>query len=333
MNLKRILLLAVSFSLLGASCGLTGSVFQFFPFVKKEPPGGLFFSSDYGKNWEALGRVDGVRGLKSLSQTDMREIIFDKGDRKHIYLVTRGRGVWESFDGGESFKPYLTFDVNYMIEHAGRFIIASGNKIGIYSSQDKKVRAIYVHGVPGSVITRIAVSPGGTLFAITTTGEVLKSKNRGESWSVSFRASAPLTGFYGQDSSAFIYSLSGGLWRSPDEGKTWEKISANKISSMSGNSKSIYIAAAGSALSRSSDYGNKWMDLKLITASSSANIWSLKVSQDDKDIYYAADTAFFASFDGGQTWKSQSLPAQRIPYVLEFSPDKKGLYLGFNSLR
>ncbi|GEM_PF-4653649 len=321
----RILFFIASFLLLGASCDLGG-----FSLYQTKSPGGLFVSRDGGETWQILGSVTTQNGTQRvLANTDIRQVFFDPRNANHVYIVTKGNGVWESKDKGEHVTLFLRYDVRYIAYVDTKILFAIDKRILLYDPKDGSIRTLYIHGDPNAVITRIEFSPQGTLIALVSTGEILVSSTKGESWSVALKNNVQLEGLMVSKGTMFAYTSYGGVWSSSDGGSSWDQVSKVRVTAMGQGGAYVYMAQSGT-LQKSGDNGASWIPMTLLTKDT-LPLWSIVGAKDEKVLYYATESAFYSSRDGGVSWKSRPLPAGRKPIILQFAPDG-ALYLGFHSL-
>lgn len=341
--MKKIIgLIAVSFLLLGASC----DVATFLPYTPPAP-GGLFLSRDGGQTWNELGEIgptvanptskaaptastaSTAHTKPALSNADIRQVLVDSRNPDHVYIVTKKSGVWESSDRGAHITQFLPYQALYLAQLNGQMFFALDRRIFSYNEKDKSSKTVYIHGDPAAEILRVDVTPQGKLLALVSTGEVIISGNKGESWSVVLKNSTGFTTFVQHKGILFVASSVGGLWSSTNGGATWTKISGSRVTAVAAGGAYLYVAQDG-ALTRSRNAGSSFEEMTLLTKDSPP-IWGIAASKDDKVIYYATEAAFFTSRDGGASWKSRPLPAGRKPIILQFAPDG-ALYLGFHAL-
>jgi photosystem II stability/assembly factor-like uncharacterized protein len=83
----------------------------------------------------------------------------------------------------------------------------------------------------------------------------------------------------------------------------------------------VLYAGAKNGLFRSHDDGKTWESLEIIESSRKFPIRSLAVNPSDtNEIVYAAGNAFYKSIDGGQTWSTTQLDISRGVSVLRYDP-------------
>lgn len=185
----------------------------------RRPLGGIYASDDYGEHWTQMTTTQPISGVV--------EFAYDAVDPKLVSAGTEGTGLWKSADGGATWQP-----VTVSSDPATRYVwsVAANPRVG---------NAIWV-GVWG----------GGSQPAVSN---VFTSTDAGANW-------APVTwpgksgGFrtmvFAPTRSPALYvgTEGGGLYRTPDDGQTWEHISA-----VPGNG-TLYSLAAGKDLHRVAVY-------------------------------------------------------------------------------
>lgn len=205
----------------GRSCAVTGVAGQANLFYFGSAGGGVWRSSDAGNSWENIsdGYFGGSIGAIAIAPSDPNVIYVGQGEETVRGNVSSGFGLWKSVDAGKSWFFIGLEDTR----HIGRirvhpsnpdivYVAAMGNlykdtqERGVYKSIDggknwKKV--LFSDASSGAVDLLIDPQNYRTLYAST--------------WTI---RRTP-------------YSLSSGgkgskIWKSADEGETWEELSDNK---------------------------------------------------------------------------------------------------------
>ncbi len=63
-------------------------------------PVGFFITSDKGDSWTSLSLLPTASGVQSLSNLSVYGLIEDPQDSNGLYWLTRGNGMYYSYDGG-----------------------------------------------------------------------------------------------------------------------------------------------------------------------------------------------------------------------------------------
>lgn len=354
---KLFLGFGMSLFLLGAGC---------VSFSKAAPTTmGVYRSSDKGENWRDLNAYPTAQGLKSLSGIKVYRIFQDPSDNNALYLGTRGQGLYYSYDKGETWQNVSAF--------AGRYIygvsVDPGDKCNlyvtdgsaIYKSEDcsRTWKTIYTAQSGGKLVSMsIDNFNRSNIYAALENGSILQSSNAGISWRVikTFKAvvrevmTDPQT-----QGRLYVATSLMGLQRSDDGGVNWEDASEGLKSFTQGlyfyrlvldpgRKDSIYwLSKYG--IFHSTDAGRTWVEMKLVTAPGSVNIYTFAVNpKNPKEMYYTgtvfgadnkvSNSKLYKSTDGGVSWFNRKLPSSAVPVSLFLHPDDPNmLFSGFTTLQ
>jgi len=141
----------------------------------------------------------------------------------------------------------------------------------------------------------------------------------------------------------FIATEGRGIFRSSDNGENWESLAEKLKDFDSSGFKDLVLAKADKGLMflatnygllKSGDNGNTWQKIELITAENGATINAIAVSpKNSKEIYYATNTTFYRSLDGGSAWTTKKLPTSRAGWKLLVNPENTNIiYMGVRKL-
>jgi len=121
-----------------------------------------------------------------------------------------------------------------------------------------------------------------------------------------------------------------GVWRSEDDGRTWERPIATQINAQPealtalGNADDLLAGTAASGLFRSSDGGLSWRRVDGLPRGDGQVISTLRTSPafaSDRTVFAAAASGVWVSPDAGATWSRTSHPAEAPVRSLALSPD------------
>jgi photosystem II stability/assembly factor-like uncharacterized protein len=155
---------------------------------------GVFRSTSAGERWEASG----------LSVTDTRTIVQDPTDPRVFWAGTEDQGVWQSMDGGKTWKMsnaglgHLTVYSIAIEQQEGRLYLGTHGG-GVYRSAD--------HGATWQQSSRgleildvhtLTVHPQhpGVVFAGTLNGGLYQSTDHGDSWRFNSQPDAQVWGLW-----------------------------------------------------------------------------------------------------------------------------------------
>lgn len=270
---------------------------------------GMYKSTDAGKTWKKIGL--------ELTQHIAR-VIIDPNNPDIVYVAAQGalysssteRGIYKTTDGGLTWKKIL-----YINEKTGAAELSMDAK-----NPNILYAAMWEHGrLPWKVISG---GPGSGLY---------KSTDGGNSWD-------KLTGGLPKEmgkmaiavspaNSEKVYALiesdfdknAGGLYVSNNAGKSFTQVSAeHKIIQRAwyyievfpdpNNENTVYVLSAPAL--KSIDGGKTWENIQGMHGDYH-NLWINPA--DSKNLVMADDGGVTISFNGGQTWSSQSnMPTAQI---------------------
>ncbi len=259
---------------------------------------GVYRSTDAGKTWKYLG-LDGTERIKRVA-VDPRDpdaaYVCALG---HAWGANEERGVFQTADGGKTWQKVLYLDkdtgcsdiamdaANPRILYAGMWTFRrkawhfddGGGQTALYRTGDGGATwTKLTNGLPKGPMARIGLATSRsnppTVYLITETtdeGMLYRSDDRGESWvRVNDDRQIDFRPFYYSDIRVdpndpnTVWSLSGGLYKSTDGGKTFQSVG-----------RGVH-----------GDHQALWID-----PASSSRVLS------------GSDGGFQVSYDGGATWK------------------------------
>lgn len=178
-------------------------------------------------------------------------------------------------------------------------------------------------GPEGGLVRVIAPSPNyandGTVFSAGQSRGVLKSTDRGSTWTVNNTGmgtmdvrSIAISPAYAGDRTLFAASLDGGIFRSTDGGDTWTAINnglgtnlvwALAISPQFASDRTIFAGTDDRGVFRSTNGGDTWVQVNSgITLTSFLAMAVSPNFASDRTVFAAAQGGLFKSTDGGSTW-------------------------------
>ena len=278
--------------------------------------GGVWKTTDAGNTWKSIsdGYFGGSIGSIAVSESDPNVIYVGEGEQTLRGNVSSGKGAWKSMDAGETWE-FIGLPNS---EHVSRIRIHPSNpdvlyvgvignlwkpnkERGLYKSIDggknwKKILFVSDKAGVGDVI----IDPNNSRIIYASTWQMKRNGYRMDSG--------------GPDSKIF---------RSFDEGNTWEDISTFKglpnfpwgivglaISPL--NSKRIWamIEAKNGGLFRSDDGGNNWSKINS-NRSLRQRAWyytRIYADTENEDKIYVLNVSYGVSSDGGKTFKLKNAP-------------------------
>ncbi len=350
-TISRLSLIAVALVLGGASCisfsgGGTGT----------SGPAGVFVSADKGDTWQHLSLLPQADGVKTLDEVSVYRLIPDPQDNNALYWLSRGQGMFFSYDEGKSWqRPAAPLNTGFIygaaIHPTDKCTIYGTNGTILYKSDDcnRSWKEIYRESGQDRIIA-VAFSsfaPYG-IFMAKASGDILKSEDAGKSWSVIRRLQTRVDYFQMdllREGVMYAASRGKGLYRSEDGGVTWDNISEG-LSDFSGGLEfrrmSMHPTKPGVVywictygILVSNDGGDSWEAMDLINPPGSTTIYGFAVNpKNDLEMYYTATinnrSTFYRTTDGGANWTTKKVPSGQVPTMLRVHPDKESvIYMGF----
>jgi len=243
-------------------------------------------------------------------------------DKKRGWVIGEKGWLARTMDGGatwETFQAPRAGDLLQlrMLEDGKTGWLQSGD--GLWRTDDGG-RSLYPQVVRSRALTASLLLAGGTeLWAGTSTGALLHSRDGGETWTTSRLLDAEILGLSAesQDGQRLLARTRGGTWRSSDGGTTWEKQAETVDEAMEGMQvRSARSGERGWALGKegrlrsTKDDGKSWTPVELGTK---AELRSIQMTRDGKRVWLFGDeNTLLRSHDGGRTWvpvrNQRSLP-------------------------
>jgi photosystem II stability/assembly factor-like uncharacterized protein len=315
-----------------ASKGYTGAIMHEVSVAKNNPAlvfasarSGIFYSSDGGKNWQ--GMAYGVaRAMEAFA------IIANPEDTNHIITVIGDAGARPkiSHDGGQSWQEGV-------LDYGEHGFHEWGAIKKMKFSLTKSERVVGVQGDIECIDANECAQNGhGVVF----------SDDGGLSWQPSnLQNGMALELIYAPDGSAYISVYPGDLYRSTDDGETWELIAQNitpgmtpnsdpelgapVLTSLAADADKLYAGFLRGGIMLSEDGGANWR-----VASSGmlpeTSVFDLVADAAHEGVVYAAsnDAGVYRSTDGGESWAAiNDGLLTRAGVSLALSDDGTVLYL------
>ena len=303
--------------------------------------GGVWKTTDYGTTWNNVS--DGFFetpsiGALAVDQVDPNIVYAATGSDGLRSNVIAGKGVYKSIDGGETW------------EHIG---LRNAGQIG----------AIIIHPDNHNIVYVAAV---GQAFNANPERGIFKTTNGGKSWEkvlfisdkvgfsdVEFLPNNPSTLYAAAWKaerkpwniiSGGDAATEGGIYKSVDDGKTWEKLSEGLPSNLIGkidvavtpaDSRIVYALVEApekeGGLYKSVDQGKTFQQVSDYSGIRTRPFYytNLRVDPKNPDLLYALATGNYKSEDGGKNWDYLS-PPHGDNHDLWINPDNPQLYIQSN---
>ena len=261
---------------------------------------GVYRSQDRGDNWERMNLTEG-RVVWSLK--------FHPNNPQVMFLGTEGSEVFKSDDGGENWQYMATI------------------------SNPDSVQMAFATRILGLAIE--ANSPDH-MYAALEVGGAARSSDGGKTWQLAnsqFAGDVDLMDLHGvtigsPDSNAVFISNRVGVWRSQDQGDSWQNLQFQRFSDIS-YSRGVEVAPndpntlyacvglnfgseAGGVL-RTTDLGETWERFdKGVTPQSTTFGIAINEHQPEQVYFCTRKGKVFGTHDNGASWKEHELPETAI---------------------
>lgn len=316
--------------------------------------GGIYKSADYGQVWNTASSIASVTDEKpNFGHLSISSFAIDPQDHDAIYVGSETNGLFYSYDRAQSWQQSKTFTqgrVDSIAVHPKNkciVFISSGN--GIFKSVDcsRTWERVYFDTRTRSLITSLTIDwfDPLVLYAGTSDGDVLQSKDGGLGWTTLLRTDSNVVKIIIGADTRFIFvgTEYQGLFVSTDKGKTWKQRyeEIKKIGTpeelkdlVIDYKNNVLIITTKHGLLRSATIGETWEDIPLLTPERGVVINKLGVNPGNhQELYYVTSVAFFKTADGGKTWSSSQLPTPSIPTILRVHPSAHStVFLGFKKI-
>ncbi|MFH1173269.1 MAG: hypothetical protein V1692_01945 [bacterium] len=324
---------------------------------KAAPGGGVYKSANQGKDWQIKVAVPnpGNKDLTIIS-ANIVTMAIDPSDNKAIYLGTLEDGLIYSYNGGDGWQSVGQLNKgkvgSIVIDPKDKCTIyaATGNRIVKSTDCNRTWQDAYFETRVQQDITALAIDTYNSqiIYAGTSTGDLLKSLDAGQSWTIAKRFSSLVSQVVvSHNDTRIIYvgTKDKGIFKSLNGGVTWQELVESLKSFPGGKEvaglvqdltqKDVLIANTTYGLLKSTDGGQVWQALALLTPPRGATIYSLAIDpQNGNHIYYGTATTFYHSSDGGQNWVTQKLPTDKAASALLVdTKDSNVIYLGTLKLK
>lgn len=225
------------------------------------------------------------------------------GSRKKIYFLTGRAGLFRSFDGW-IWQPVLP----------KMFRWKANDPIDPYEFVHPIQSKAYFTSLDGDYCVNALAGDDNSIIAITKSGTVLRSSDRGTTWLpvTQDQRFASENALLLRQESTFLSVINGSAFRSADYGSTWQEVSAlkdigvhssgnNAITNITANNIAIFAATTQEIL-RSLDGGITWSKHTI-----SLDIKEIRSIAAEKSVIYAAtDKGIFRSLDNGKGWQESN---------------------------
>lgn len=273
---------------------------------------GVVKSVDGGWNWR----------LTKLTEPAMYDIavhprnpdVVYAGGYRGLFTSTNGGETWVTAGDGLEGQPVLCLARAPSSENT----LYAGTPRGVYKSENGGARWYRSNlGMQGAWIEALAVDPLNRDVAYAAAGDgVYRTTNGAKSWEKVVQGLAATTVealAVDPINPATIYCISeeNGLVKTTDGGRSWSQVrrleggqQGLELRVDPQDPRTVYAAVRGLGVIKSTDGGASWF---LTTPQQLTYLTAFTLDpQNPQNLYSAAGTRLFASFDGGESWEELS---------------------------
>jgi len=304
---------------------------------------GVFFSVDSGDSWQA-GKP---KGEVNLSGASVWRLFVEGSKPQNIIAASANQGLLGSDDHGATWLrllPDFTAYDAFINPFNDREIFAAGSKrrlATIYKSPDRGATWLQVYNEPTGKISVTVLafdrSDSETMYAGLSTGTILKSVDRGDTWnSLMADFDDRVVDLAATRNVVYSLNLQSGLHRSVDGGRTWTDVdfdeAANSFNDLYVDpaSEQTLSLATNEGLYRSTDSGQNWSKLPLPASPEVTNVTAVDVNPSRKSqIFAGIKSTVYRSDDNGANWRTIQLPTNRTISSIVIDPfEPNRIYTG-----
>jgi len=201
--------------------------------------------------------------------------------------------------------------------------IYAGTNSGVWRSADNGDHWVSItNDLPDTIIEAVGATDN-LVFAFTTSS-VYRSDNFGASWAVCFDGSSSMhdyNSFIRVGSTLFFCDSYTGIFRSPDNGLTWQYVYSSTGCSLTIAALDSYLfASTCNGLMRSADNGSTWT-----VVNDSMLVW--RMAAQGSSLFTGGYGYFSRSDDYGNSWISvtNGIP---LEYIITMDADNSSVYVG-----
>lgn len=313
----------------------------------KENTGGILKSINKGETFKFKNQIT---AKESINRLDAKALLFDPQDTLTLYLLSKNKGLWVTYNGAESWEILLNELINAVaLDYQKRGLIYAAKDAVLLKTEDGGSRweTIFIETL-GNAITALTNDPQDSnhLLAAAQNGLIFETMDQGESWRLlaNLKVKTLRHIIINPQNPAEIYAATAaeGIFKSQDKGRNWSPLlnlekflgsyQYGQLKLNPANPTHLYLACKYGIL-KSEDSGEHWQPLSLLTPRGQTKILTVGFNpSDEKIMYYATKDSFFRSSDSGATWSFSSLPTNRQPIeILVDDFDANVVYVGVSN--
>ena len=299
---------------------------------------------DKGKSFIFKGRVTEKETVDNLNISRLQ---FDPQDTLTLYLLSKNKGLWVSYNGGESVENLVEGEADAFAldpEKRGTIYLAKGAKI-LQSRDGGTVWNSIPVETGGDLIAAIAVHPSlsARIFAVTRNGSLFGSEDNGASWrlmkKIRVKTIKDLIINSKNPNEMYIATEYEGVFQSEDMGVNWnilhalksfkgsERVHQFKINQQ--NPSHLFLASSAGLLI-SQDSGGTWTAPTLLSSSGAGTVTAIGFNPlREQELYYGTKESLFKSVNNGESWSALPLYTEGEPVeILVDDLDGNIVYIG-----
>lgn len=307
---------------------------------------GVFLSDDSGQTWEAANTISKSR---SLTNAIITRLVIEPDRPANILALTFNAGVFASDNGAKNWiqllPDFTAFD-GFINPHNREEIFVAGSRAklaAILKSADRGATWVQIYGEPAgqAAVTALVFDPNNpaVYLAGLSTGTIIKSGDKGESWNVLTDFDDRIQQFYFGNDGRMVYALTRtkGLKRSPDGGQTWADLDIaqglSQYFDLAVDPKNPQVLYVGTdmGLYISENGGLNFRKLHLPATPEVSQITAIVVNPTKPNqLFVGVWATVYRSDDQGVAWRTFSLPTRQILNELAVDPQEPNrIYAGF----
>ncbi len=281
-------------------------------FYMAQVNGGVFRTNDYGRTWQPIfdDQPTASVGALAVSIADPNIIYVGSGEGLHRPDLSVGNGVYKSIDAGKTWTHLGLRDGQQIAQiavdprNADHLLVAvvghpygPNEERGIFLSNDGgKTFAKTLYKDENTGAADVQFDPTNSQIAYASLWEAREGPWENGAWN----------------------GTNGGIFKSVDGGKTWQKLTKGlpndvvqaQLAIAPSNPRTLFAAVAtldAGKLYRSDDAGENWTlattDPRPGARIGGGDLPVLRIDPKDPNVVYAASVVCWKSTDGGKTWE------------------------------
>ncbi len=322
---------------------------------------GILRSDNGGDTWEVKGILkEGKK--KNLARIAVVDLVFEPSQSSTLYLLTERDGFYRSEDSGETWSALIGEEsglnpdasvLDIAIEESNRdtfyVSVSQGPRGQVFRSENKGANFEEVYGaaLEGELVNAVAIDryDPRTIFVGTSSGLLLESVNRGESWRTMKEFDGGVLDIVINPRDTrhlYVVHAGGKVSKTVDKGNTWQdlklpgiqpgmrRVSFLKRPSASGEFTSFnldpanpshLLVVSGAGVFESRDAGDSFEELTTIIPTGVLAIGSFTVDPTRSGtMYIGVEGTVYKSIDGGESWQIKNLPLSANVGLIRIDP-------------